>query len=294
MQLDTSKDGGTRADDAHVGDDVQLTIAEEPYCYLCLDSTHGAVFSPTELIAPCMCQSYIHRQCLDHWRATSNTLHAMTHCPTCRTPYETQNVQVDDGLQQQILRERVWRLGLTLGVVFLGSLLIWLADEGTPKAFQLHWNALGGKIYHAMGLPYLPRLLVYFLVSLATTAFVAGVLTLVAMWVDCCRGNHGRGGGYHNDCYCPDVDCRGCDGEFAGVFLVLVIVAIVFVGVFVLFTTIVGGVGNAVDRQGAQRVRVLETKLQRVKNLRPIASTSDLSSRSSDNVTSGMPVETLV
>ncbi|CAA3016101.1 E3 ubiquitin- ligase MARCH8-like isoform X2 [Olea europaea subsp. europaea] len=45
--------------------------------------------SGRDFIAPCKCKGtskYVHRKCLDHWRAVKEGF-AFAHCTTCMTPY---------------------------------------------------------------------------------------------------------------------------------------------------------------------------------------------------------------
>ncbi|ONM27174.1 RING/FYVE/PHD zinc finger superfamily protein [Zea mays] len=56
---------------------------EQLQCRICLE-TDGRDF-----IAPCKCKGtskYVHRDCLDHWRAVKEGF-AFSHCTTCKAPY---------------------------------------------------------------------------------------------------------------------------------------------------------------------------------------------------------------
>jgi E3 ubiquitin-protein ligase DOA10 len=56
---------------------------EQIQCRICLE-TDGRDF-----IAPCKCKGtskYVHRDCLDHWRAIKEGF-AFAHCTTCKAPY---------------------------------------------------------------------------------------------------------------------------------------------------------------------------------------------------------------
>ena len=60
---------------------------EERICRICFDGADAET-----LIAPCMCagtQLWVHRACLDEWRAQERVPRAFTHCPTCRFEYRT-------------------------------------------------------------------------------------------------------------------------------------------------------------------------------------------------------------
>ncbi|KAH9197808.1 hypothetical protein AeNC1_000175 [Aphanomyces euteiches] len=73
----------------------QYDLAEahngSPYCYICLDSVNRTSGDDLELIAPCACQTYIHRCCLDGWRRTSQTINCQTHCPTCLKAFQMES-----------------------------------------------------------------------------------------------------------------------------------------------------------------------------------------------------------
>ncbi|KAF0687942.1 Aste57867_20434 [Aphanomyces stellatus] len=68
---------------------------DAPSCYLCTEtqsSSSTAQCDPIELLAPCACQTYIHRACLDDWRRMSTTSNARTHCPTCKSAFEFESL----------------------------------------------------------------------------------------------------------------------------------------------------------------------------------------------------------
>ncbi|KAL2343013.1 hypothetical protein Fmac_004298 [Flemingia macrophylla] len=57
--------------------------AQQIQCRICLES------DGRDFIAPCKCKGtskYVHRQCLDHWRAVKEGF-AFAHCTTCKVPY---------------------------------------------------------------------------------------------------------------------------------------------------------------------------------------------------------------
>ncbi|OQR91162.1 hypothetical protein THRCLA_09091 [Thraustotheca clavata] len=240
---------------------------EEPYCYMCLDNCCDGKDMPMELIAPCPCESYVHRKCLDHWRVTSYTVNAMTHCPTCKTAYVLKEFGAEEDYKRLLRKEQLKRLFLVVLVVFIGSGVIWLIDRGTPKFFQLHWNGMDGKLYDWVGLETCPRFLVYFVMSLLMTAFIIGVITIVCLCIEACR--------QPGTCVCYGdcsglCDCGSCGGEAAPVVLIIVVALFIFVGLYMLFVAIVGTIGSAANRIGERRVRTVQTTFQHVENLRPL------------------------
>ncbi|OQR86701.1 hypothetical protein ACHHYP_10241 [Achlya hypogyna] len=258
------------------GTEAVPVLPSAPYCcHYCLDDASGPAGSSTELIAPCACEAYVHRQCLDTIRITSRMPNAMSQCGICHTLYlfKATGDAAEADLRRLVRKAQILRLLLVLGVVFVGSLVIWLIDRGTPKAFDLHWNGMDGKIYNWIGLTSWPRLVVYFLTSLALTAFIIGLVTVVTLCAVGCQGG----------CYCPTYyggDCGGgcgdCGGEGGAVVLVFVVVVFVFVGLFMMLMAIVGAAGNTVNRIGQRRVRSVEVHYHQVENLRPIPHTDNV------------------
>ncbi|KAF0698080.1 Aste57867_11277 [Aphanomyces stellatus] len=258
----------------HAASATHNSYDDDPSCYMCMESTRGGVDSPMELIAPCACLSYVHRHCLDHWRATSNTYHAMTRCPTCHQNYAFETIRVNDAdeLDRQIRQEQIWRWCFAIGIMLVGSLVIWLIDRGTPAFFHLHWNGLDGKIYNWIGLTHVPRFIVYFVVSVLMAGFITGLVTILAFChrndtpTDCCDLCLDC---THHGCNASN-DVGDCGNDFAAVVGVLVLVCVIFVGFAMMLTAIVGGVGSAIDRRGERRIRSLQVQQERVRNLRPL------------------------
>ncbi|CAK4083660.1 unnamed protein product [Aphanomyces euteiches] len=253
----TTRDGGGKTPIAAAMQAQADAQSTEPHCYMCMDTTNGSENSAMELIAPCLCQSFVHRKCLDHWRVTSFTYNAMTECPTCREQYHFDQVIADDtdDLKKQIFQARLWRFAIVLGVVFLGGFVLALIDAGTPKFFNLHWNALNGKIYHWIGMTKVPRFVVYFLLSFAMTVLITGVVFILG-W--CWREGicQGCANVYYDATYpcgsyepCPvDDDCCGdCGADFAFVVFVVTVVCAVVAGIVLLCTAVLAALSIGVE-----------------------------------------------
>ncbi|WZZ53948.1 hypothetical protein YC2023_054055 [Brassica napus] len=76
--------------------DLEAGHGEQTQCRICLE-TDGRDF-----IAPCKCKGtskYVHRDCLDHWRAIKEGF-AFAHCTTCKAPYY---------LRVHVAGDRKWR-----------------------------------------------------------------------------------------------------------------------------------------------------------------------------------------
>ncbi|KAF0709076.1 Aste57867_6105 [Aphanomyces stellatus] len=183
----------------------------------------------------------------------------MTECPACHSKYRMQKFDVPNATTLDARRcyqnRTLWRWVLVLGVILVGSLVIWLVDRGTRAFFHLHWNGLDGQLYHWIGLTQVPRFLVYFGVSVLMAAFITGCDTLDLDWCEC--GGHTSSDG--DEC-----------GDICAVFGVVVLVCIIFVGFVVMLTAIVGGLGSAIGRRGENRIRSLKVQRKRIANLRPL------------------------
>lgn len=79
---------------------------EAATCRFCLETG-----SADGMIAPCLCagtSQFVHRACLDEWRAQESMPRAFTHCPSCKFQYITDSPPEDP-------RERrcaLWRFRL--------------------------------------------------------------------------------------------------------------------------------------------------------------------------------------
>ncbi|KAI6689752.1 hypothetical protein NL676_026580 [Syzygium grande] len=66
-----------------VDETCSLVHTDQPQCRICLEN------GGEDLIAPCHCkgtQKYVHRSCLDNWRATKEGF-AFSHCTECRAVF---------------------------------------------------------------------------------------------------------------------------------------------------------------------------------------------------------------
>eukprot|EP00931_Biecheleriopsis_adriatica_P104421 TRINITY_DN79097_c0_g1_i1.p1 TRINITY_DN79097_c0_g1~~TRINITY_DN79097_c0_g1_i1.p1 ORF type:complete len:400 (+),score=52.60 TRINITY_DN79097_c0_g1_i1:67-1200(+) len=101
------------ADTSHDHDDRQ--------CRICLEN------GGPDLIAPCLCSGtgkWVHRRCLDRWRADGSGPNRFTHCPNCQFAYVLV-ATVDSTESEQRLRERRRRLlKRAVGNFFWGALML--------------------------------------------------------------------------------------------------------------------------------------------------------------------------
>jgi len=90
-------------------------------CRICLSDEDAK-----NLIAPCLCKGsarWIHRQCLDQWRATKSMKDAFTHCGTCKFKYVIKT-RVDKSESTQLWRYRLLVFRDSLLFLIVAHLLI--------------------------------------------------------------------------------------------------------------------------------------------------------------------------
>ncbi|KAK3253425.1 hypothetical protein CYMTET_37315 [Cymbomonas tetramitiformis] len=229
---------------------------ERPCCRICLDD--GNVF---DLIAPCWCtgsSKWVHRACLDEWRAQERTPHSFTHCCTCRFQFVLEPVK-DHSFEES---RALWRFRAFVardmsGVFIILQLLItFLAGfihlcDGSGRIVELYpkdWAET-----HAATMSIGPYYISGFILFLAILGFIGSI------WYCCGGGSLDSGATRHSrrsrDCGCDNCVLYNCDGcacdcpsggggsSDSGVFLILVAVVLVFalIGIFVgvFFGTIV-------------------------------------------------------
>ena len=93
------------------------------------------------MIAPCNCrgtQKYVHRDCLDEWRAQEQVARAFTHCPTCKFEYEVEDR--DEHRTSRLMKFRCLMLRDTC------ALFVAIQFTLSAIAFVLHCLDGGGRI----------------------------------------------------------------------------------------------------------------------------------------------------
>ncbi|KAM7277398.1 hypothetical protein ACFE04_019264 [Oxalis oulophora] len=233
--------------------DLEAGPADQFQCRICLE-TDGRDF-----IAPCHCKGtskYVHRQCLDHWRAVKEGF-AFAHCTTCKAPYH---------LRVHVAADRKWRtlkfrffvtrdiLSIFLAVqLVIASLayLVYLIDTSQKSwlrhawnfenevhyHFLLCWGSLGASLLvmiEGCGVTWLSLAENYVFVAVNLDCHLPGTLCL---WTDC------------TTCFSTASECGGCLGGAgeAGLPLLLIMALVVMglftvIGIFysVLVSTMVG------------------------------------------------------
>lgn len=228
-----------------------------------------------DLIAPCHCTGsikYVHRSCLDAWRAYSPNESSFHKCDVCQFEYRFRE-------RPDLRASRIWRFVLYVARDFIGAMVIvqaviallaticWASDRNSGvllHVFPNTWHILA--VYYVWGL-------FFFSLCAAVYGFILGIYWCCAdtsqpgksayvthdtypyywgyyywWWYpypgtyggccpcDCsCGGGHGHGGCY--TCVCPSCDCGGhCeskDNNAMGLLAIIVLVVGIVIGVIV-------------------------------------------------------------
>ena len=216
----------------------------------------------TSLLRPCRCTSpspFVHRSCLDDWRAFNLDGHSFSHCSQCHSAYRF--VPVQDSDEAALERSLQWQSHTS-------QFLTWLAVVGLSALLFLaiFINACDLSNHIPPSFPSLSPLMAYFIVALLLLLFLANVWGVVAFSYGLHlpmthRSNyHSTPADYafvqrphHCFCFHPDLFCYSCYGlyyEYAmiswrgasrwvdGALVVLMVAATWLVGLF--FGCVVG------------------------------------------------------
>lgn len=209
-----------------MADDTEALLGAETQdwqCRICLASDDA-----DSLIAPCDCKGsarWVHRECLDEWRAQERVPQAFTHCPTCKFEYRTRTVETPSNRQFYCLVARD-SASLFFGVqATLGTMALFIhACDSTgfvPKLYPKHWAETHAAVHLSIG----PYYVTAVLCVLAVLGVVGIAMKLTGRMPErpvlrhpprgfCCSGRQG-------DCelivcapdcpfYCCDACCRIC------------------------------------------------------------------------------------
>ncbi|CAF1627569.1 unnamed protein product [Adineta ricciae] len=211
-----------------------LTANPSRTCRICLDSDHQE-----DLISPCLCtggSAYVHRKCLDNWRAMNKFGRAFNTCEVCQFEYVYEPI-VDDPAAD---KKRLWifRLFVTRDVSLI---LILVQAIIVGLAFLLQYadrNSYTIRNYYPASMSSFG---VYYLTSLILFFALLGLFGLIGACCGLLSDSETRTGGcacYY--CYCAPVDCNGCGGNQncngngnAGGAIGIVIIVLAVIGVFV-------------------------------------------------------------
>ena len=209
-------------------------------CRICLDDDNQ-----NDLIRPCLCSggsAYVHRKCLDNWRASNNAGRGFKFCEVCKFEYVIEPVIEDQVAEKKRLltfRLLVTR-DITLIILLIQALLIALTvlvqaadkkNHAIKDLFPPSDNTFG--IYYLSSLIFFLALLGFFGLIGACCGWIAssndpdefGCSSCQCFWIGAGCGNCNG-----NDCNCNN---GGGDGQGMVILLIVIVVAFAVIGVFV-------------------------------------------------------------
>ena len=214
-------------------------------CRICLDSTN-----PTDLISPCLCKggsAYVHRKCLDDWRALNKNDRGFKFCEVCQFEYIIETV--DDNPSADKKRLWIFRLlvarDITAIVLLIQAFIIGLAflmqgaDKNNHAIRDLYPSSMS-----SYGVYYLSSLILFLAVlglfGLIGFCFIMGSndqttrsnYSCVYCFFYCGNCNNCNGGGNCN--------CNGGGGGGEGIVVVLLVIVVLFAILGIFFGIIIG------------------------------------------------------
>jgi hypothetical protein len=221
-----------------------LSENQSKTCRICLDNN-----DPEDFIRPCLCSggsAFVHRKCLDNWRAMNKNGRAFNYCDVCQFQFVIEPVIADQAADNK--RLLIYRLLVTRDIT-----LIVLAIQAVIIGMTFIIQALD-KNSHALRDLFPPSansLGIYYLCSLILFLALLGFFGLIGMCVSSAnndpiindRNNCGC-------CYCFffDLNCNGnCNGgggggDGAGVLLIILLIIVVAFAILGIFVGIVLGI----------------------------------------------------
>ncbi|ELR17039.1 zinc finger, C3HC4 type (RING finger) domain containing protein [Acanthamoeba castellanii str. Neff] len=252
-------------------------LREGAECRFCHEGegVGGHDLAPDHLIGPCQCRGsvmWVHRGCLDRWRAVSTNSTSFSRCDLCHADYQM-DYRAEGASVCEGLKVASWiTLDFTLFILAVNaaaalcSLLVWAVDRDRQR----------DRIFsEAMHVSVPPALVVDWLFGWLAFFFVLGVLGLcyaIGRWCcgvscdagTCCYGPsyspyYGHGDCYFYWCFVPDFSCHstahhhssdcgscgscgGCgncnmdckgDGEALLIILAVVVILLILLGFFI-------------------------------------------------------------
>lgn len=193
-------------------------------CRICLDTDN-----PVDIISPCLCSggsAYVHRKCLNDWRAENRHGRGFQYCEVCQFEYIIEPVVID----QKAERERLIKYNF---FVIRDSTAIILLVQAVIIGFSFLLKAIDkdGNLIKRHFPTSMKPFTVYYLSSFIVLLAIVGFITLIIMiCADCYYGSSSRSS-------CSN---SSSNGLFTGVVATVVICALIglvvgiVVGVIVL------------------------------------------------------------
>ena len=154
-----------------------LDVTPAKQCRICLEVEEPGNEDPDNpLISPCLCSGhsrYVHRNCLQQWRTTTNRQDASYQCEICKFQYQYRRMWYAEILGSIHTGRILFIIIFSLLCYSIGCIVRWESDfePGECNAFaRLALHMVGG------------------LVAIAFVGFFLGMLLLLVRWMILCCG----------------------------------------------------------------------------------------------------------
>lgn len=144
--------------------DDSLSTNQLKMCRICLDTDH-----PSKLISPCLCSGgseYVHRKCLDDWRALNKGGQSFDYCEVCQFKFIIEPVFDNPSAD----RKRLWLFyflvtrDITLILLLIQGIIIGMTFS--IRNLDRHNHVIPGLFHHStteIGAYYLSALIIFFI-----------------------------------------------------------------------------------------------------------------------------------
>lgn len=160
---------------ANSSNDPTLTNGQEKQCRICLDEDN-----PNDLISPCLCSggsAYVHRTCLNNWRAENLGDRSFKSCNVCQFEYVIETVITDPKAERErllkyhlfVLRDSAALILLIQSVVLGLAWLLKVIDKKNQHIKQMFPDSMQG-------------FSVYYLSSFILLMALLGLITLIIIF----------------------------------------------------------------------------------------------------------------
>lgn len=155
-----------------------MEAGEEQQCRICLSDD-----DPDSMIAPCLCAGtgkWVHRACLDEWRAQERLPLAFSQCPQCKFEYRTTEVEDEASMRNRDMKFRIYicrdscAIFLAVqGVIAVVAFVMHLLDraESIKKLYPTRWADAHASLHFAIG-PYYVSSVILLLALLGAVGMV--------------------------------------------------------------------------------------------------------------------------
>ncbi|EQC36656.1 hypothetical protein SDRG_06093 [Saprolegnia diclina VS20] len=223
--------------------------------------------STTDLIAPCSCASYVHRDCLAARRVLNAS--AVTHCKACGDAYDLYELPAEAAEYTRRLRlAQLLRVLAVLLAVTFGCVMIYCVEESTAKKYRNAWTDEDRALNEWLASICCPRFVAHFVISLVFTAIAMGLFLgclLLSPTIERCINACNRRCGRHGVTI------------FALCLIVLVIGSMRLVGLYMVLMALTGVLGAAASVGATSRIYKVQVQYRHVQDRREVVDGADVS-----------------